>query len=40
MVDVDVKGGMFKLFLNVDVKFLDFEEMFVRIGVGEISFLF
>lgn len=37
VVDVDVKGGTPKLPSNADVKFPDFEEMFVRTGVGEIS---
>ena len=37
VVDVDLKGGTPKLPSNADVKFPDFEEMFVKTGVGEIS---
>lgn len=37
VLDVDVKGGTPKLPSNADVKFPDFEEMFVKTRVGEIS---
>ncbi|KAL9989079.1 hypothetical protein ACROYT_G003587 [Oculina patagonica] len=37
VVDVDLKGGTPKLPSNADVKFPDFEELFVKTGVGEIS---
>ena len=37
VVDVDVKGSTPKLPSNADVKFPDFEEMFVKTRVGEIS---
>ena len=37
VVDVDIKGGTPKLPSNADVKFPDFDEMFIRTGVGQIS---
>ena len=37
VVDVDIKGGTPKLPSNADVKFPNFEEIFVKTGLGEIS---
>lgn len=39
VVDVDLKGGTPKLPSDADVKFPDFEEVFTKTGVGEISSL-